>query len=118
MQGTRVFFPVVVPGTLAANVTVRFTAPCGLQLVEVSAVGSNANDATLIVGNSSDDDAYITAFAIGDSGTPVVKTRTDFVGEQYPVIPNDTVVVVTLDFDGAGGTAAQNVTLLLTFTEG
>ena len=33
-------------------------------------------------------------------------------------ISDGTVVVVGLDYDGDGGTAAQNVTIVLTFTEG
>lgn len=105
-------------GTLAANATITFTAPFPMQLVEVSAGASNDSDATLIIGTSADPDAYLESTTIGDSGTPVVKGRSDFVGGQYPHIPDNTVVVITLDFDGASGTAAQNVTIVLTFTEG
>jgi len=112
-----------VPGTLTADLNIRFTAPMNCTLLHVSAVASNDNDATLKIGDSSDDDGYITAFAIGDSNTPVEKGAiTDFDGEladsQYPRISDGDVVVLTLDFDGSSGTAAQNVTIVLTFAEG
>ena len=119
MDGNRVFFPVHVPGTLAANLGINFTAPCDLTLVEVQAVGSNANNGQLKAGNSGDDDAYLALFDIGDSGTPVQKKLLgDFVGSQHPHISKGTVLVFTLDFDGDGGTATQNFTMLAVFTEG
>jgi hypothetical protein len=114
-----------IPGTLAADVTITFTAPCDCTLLHVSAVASNDSDATLIAGDSSDTDEYLTSSAIGDSGTPVEFDGDDFVdaggnshNRYYPRIAGGTVVVVTLDYDGAGGTAAHDVTLVLTFAEG
>lgn len=112
-----------IPGTLSADIAIKFTAPFDCQLVHVSAVASNDSDATLIVGTSADDNGYIAAFAIGDSGTPVEKEAiTDFdgalAGSQYPHITDGTIVTADLDYDGATGTAAQNVTIVLTFTEG
>ena len=112
-----------IPGTLAANLNIRWTAPFNCQLIHVGAVGSNANDAELTVGTSADTDGYITAFAIGDSNTPVEKEAlTDFDGaladSQYPHIADGTILVLVLDYDGDGGTAADDVTIVLTFTEG
>ena len=112
-----------IPGTLSADIAIKFTVPFDCQLVHVSAVASNDSDATLAVGSSADTDGYITAGVIGDSNTPVEKEAlTDFAGalaaNQYPHIADGTIVVVTLDYDGATGTAAQNVTIVLTFTEG
>jgi hypothetical protein len=112
-----------ITGTLSANATFTFTVPSDCQLVHVSAVASNDSDATLIVGTSADDNGYITSFTIGDSGTPVEKEAlTDFDGalasNQFPHIVDGTIVVATLDYDGSSGTAAQNVTLVLTFVEG
>lgn len=119
MDGYRIFFPVHVPGTLAANLGINFTAPCDLTLVEVQACGSNANNGQLKAGTSSDDDAYLALFDIGDSGAPVQKKLiSDFVGGQFPHISKGTVVVFTLDYDGSAGTATQNFTLLAVFTEG
>ena len=112
-----------IPGTLAANLNIRWTAPFNCQLIHVGAVGSNANDAELTVGTSADTDGYIEAFAIGDSNTPVEKEAlTDFDGalasSQYPHIADGTILVLVLDYDGDGGTAADDVTIVLTFTEG
>lgn len=112
-----------IPGTLAADLAIKWTAPMNCQLVHAQAVGSNANDATLAIGPSTDTDGYITAFAIGDSGTPVEKEAlSDFdgavAGSQYPHIADGTIIVLTLDYDGSSGTAAADVTIVLTFTEG
>lgn len=107
-----------IAGTLAANGNIRFTADRDMQLEHVSAVASNDSDATLKIGTSADDDLYLEAATIGDSATPVEFDRTDFVGDQFPHISKGTIVVLTLDFDGAGGTAAQNVTIVLTLSEG
>jgi hypothetical protein len=118
MQGNRLLFPVHVPGTLAANITFHFKAPFDLQLIGVQAVGSNANDATIKVGTTSDDDAYLLAASIGDSGAPVEFGKSNFVGTQYPHISDGTVILVTVDFDGSSGTAVQNLTVVLIFTDG
>ena len=112
-----------ITGTTAANANIRWTAPCDCTLIHVSAVGSNDGDATLTVGDSTDTDGYLTAYAIGDSNTPVEKEDTsDFsgalAGSQYPRISDGDVLVLTLDYDGDGGTAADDVTIVLTFAEG
>jgi hypothetical protein len=114
-----------IPGTLAANLTITLTVPSDCSLVHVSAVASNNSDATLKIGTSADDDGYLTATAIGDSGTPAEFDLDDFDGAllsnpgmEYPHLLDGTVLVLTLDYDGAAGTAAQNVTLVATFCEG
>jgi hypothetical protein len=106
-----------IPGTLSANINIRYTAPMDCTLIHASAVASNDSDATIKIGTS-DDDEFLTAAVIGDSNTPVEFEQDDFVGDQYPRIEDDDVVIITIDFDGDGGTAAQNLTLLLTFAEG
>jgi hypothetical protein len=118
MQGAKIFQTYHIPGTLTANIVPKFTVPCDLTLVHVSAVASNDSDATLILGTSTDDDAYLAAATIGDSGAPREFDRNDFVDAQYPHILDGTVVVVTLDYDSSSGTAAANVTIVLTFVEG
>ena len=105
-------------GSAAADHLIEWTAPFDCQLIHVSAVASNDSDATLEVGNSSDADAYVVSAVIGDSGTPAEWERTDFVGYQFPHIPNGTIISIALDFDGATGTAADDFTIVLTFTEG
>lgn len=114
-----------IPGTLSANINIRFTAPFDCTLLHVSAVASNNSDATLIIGDSTDTDEYLTSSTIGDSNVPVEFDGADFVdtsgvthSRYYPRIADGTVVVLTLDYDGSAGTAAADVTIVLTFAEG
>ncbi|MEW5988982.1 MAG: hypothetical protein AB1791_20345 [Chloroflexota bacterium] len=116
--------PIHVTGTLAANVSFRWTVPFDCQLIHVAAVGSNANDATVEVGTSADTDGYLVASAVGDSGTPNEYGRSSFTGAlltdsgQFPHLTDGTILAVVVDFDGAAGTAVQNLTVVLTLTKG
>jgi len=103
-----------IPGTLAANIGANITADRNWKITHISAVASNDSDATLAVGNDADAAAYLVAATIGDSAVPKEFDRDDFVGTQYPTHAKGDVLVVTLDFDGAAGTAAQNVTVVIT----
>ncbi len=106
-------------GTLAANHSFKFKLPFDAQLVFVSAVGSNANNGILDVGSSSAAEAYVKDLDIGDSGTPaVVDHDVDFEGDVFPHITAGTIIAAALDYDGAGGTATQDFTLVLGFTKG
>ena len=114
-----------VPGTLSANLNIRFTVPTDCCLVHVSAVASNDSDATLALGTSADTDGFLEACVIGDSATPVEKAIADFdgalltfAGSEPPRLADGDVFVVVLDYDGASGTAANDFTLVLTFVEG
>ncbi|HSF80933.1 MAG TPA: hypothetical protein VLA49_06845 [Anaerolineales bacterium] len=107
-----------IPGTLAANITITFKTPFDCQLVHVSAGGSNANNGILDIGYIGALEAYVANKDIGDSDSPAEVTRTGFVGGQYPHIAAGTLVNIGLDYDGAGGTATANFTIVLTFTEG
>jgi len=114
-----------IPGTLTANIAIKFTAHTNLSLIHVSAVASNDSDATLAIGNGDDADGYLAACVIGDSGVPVETELADFdgalitdPGHEYPRIEDGDVVQIDLDYDGGSGTAGQNVTIVLTFTEG
>ncbi len=107
-----------IPGTLAADIPIVFAAPSDCQLVHCSACASNDSDATLIIGTTSDDNAYLESGVIGDSSVPVEKERADFVGGQFPRISDGDLVKITLDFDGGSGTAANDATIVLTFVEG
>ncbi len=118
MQGTHFTLSFHVPGTLAANVSMYWTAPADCQLVHVSANGSNANNGLLDIGPSTDTDGYLDGVSIGDSDTTAEFGQADFVGAQFPHIVKGTKVALTLDFDGAGGTATHDFTVVLTFTEG
>jgi hypothetical protein len=107
-----------VTGTLSANVVSKFKLPCDAQLIYACANASNTNNATLILGPSTDTDGYLESAAIGQSGTPVEFDWNDFVGSQYPHIAKGTIFTTTLDYDGSAGSAAANFDLLLMFTEG
>jgi hypothetical protein len=124
MDGMRLILPLHFHGAMSANATFRWQLPCPLILVEVSAVASNDSDAKVKIGTTSNDDAYKTLAVIGDSGTPVIWDRGDFDGDgghdtaECPHIAADTVLLVTVDYDGTSGTAGADVSIVLTFTEG
>jgi hypothetical protein len=118
MLGNLFTVPIHVPGTLAANIDVRFILPVDCSLVHVSACGSNANNGILDVGPSTDTDGYLDGVDIGDSQVPTEFDRDNFVGTQYAHITKGTIIVVTLDYDGSSGTATANFTCVLTFLEG
>ena len=115
-----------VPGSLAANLNIRFTVPSDCTLVHVSAVASNDSDATLALGTSADTDGFLAACVIGDSATPVEKDVGDFDGAlltidtdlEVPRLSDGDILVIVLDHDGSAGTAAADVTIILTFVEG
>ena len=114
-----------VPGTLTANLDIRWIVPSGCQLVHVSAVASNASSATFTIGDGSDVDEYLTASDVGDSQTPAEYDGDDFVDSDgnshtryYPAIADGATVNVAVNYDGDGGTAAADLTLVLTFVEG
>ena len=114
-----------VAGSAAANLAITFTAPFDMSLVHVSAVGSNDGDASFTIGDSDDADEYLTTALVGDSATPTEFDHDDFVdtagdthGRYYPRIADGTIVKIAVDFDGDGGTAVDDLTLVLTFVEG
>ena len=105
---------------LAANPAFAFSLPFNAQLVAVSTCNSTANAGTIKVGKSTDDDAYLTALAIGVSGTPVLSDApADFDGadaaSQFPHIAAGTIILVTIT---DGGAHPANVCVVLFFTEG
>lgn len=123
MDGMRFTYSVHLHGTLAANGRGEFALPCGATLVGASVGGSNANGALLDVGTADDRDGILDAVAIGASGTPAAFTPLEFNGaladgRSGVHFAAGAVVTWDLDFDGAGGTAAANVSLVLTFLEG
>jgi len=110
-----------VTSTLTADLDIKWIMPVDCQLIHVSADNSTAYAAGLSLGTSTDATAYLTKCNIGVSGAPVEKTRTNFVGTQYPHITHDTIIAIALDFNYNGGGAANasaDVTLVLTFAEG
>jgi len=119
MQGTRFTVSYHTAGNLAANHSFIFKLPFDAQLIGVSAVASNASSGILDVGYTGALEAYVKDMDVGDSAVAaVLDENTDFVGSQFPHIVALTNIIATLDYDGAGGTAAADFTLVLTFTEG
>jgi len=114
-----------VAGSLGANLNIRWTVPSDCTLRAVSAVGSNDGDGTVDVGTSADTNGFISAMLVGDSGTPTEYDLDNFngalvtdQGKEYPHITDGTIMVVIVDFDGAEGTATDDLTIVLTFSEG
>ena len=114
-----------VPGSLSANLNIRTTINSDCELRHVSAVGSNANDATIDIGTSADTDGFLDGGANGDSNTPAEFELADFngalittQGKDYPRLSDGDILVIVVDYDGASGTAADDFTLVLTFAEG
>ncbi len=119
MQGHRVLMPFHVPGTLTANIVITFEAPFDFRFRTVSACSSNNSDATLMLGISTDTNSILTAAVIGDSSVPVEKRVADFDAvNPTGAVTKGEIVVLTVDFDGAAGTAADDLTVLLDILEG
>ena len=119
MQGTRFTVSYHTAGTLAANHSFIFKVPFDCQLIGVSAVTSNASSGILDVGYTGALEAYVANMDVGDSSIAAILDEAgDFEGDNFPHIPALTNIICTLDYDGAGGTAAADFTLVLIFTEG
>ena len=125
MQGNRLHQAYHIPGTLAANIAIQFTVEANMTLLHVSAVASNDSDATLEIGTSADQNGFLVAVVIGDSNVPVEFELADFdgallgdPGNEYPRLVDGDIFTLDLDYDGSAGTAAANVTIVLTFSEG
>ena len=103
-------------GTLSGNVTRYVEYPWPVTFVKAKAWASNDSSATLAISGANT--MSIAATAIGDSGNPATITPTAAekaatAGEQA-----DGLITITLDYDGAGGTAAENVGIQLFFLVG
>lgn len=123
MQGMRFAVTVHLHGTLAANARGEFKLPTGATLEAVSASASNAAASTLDCGTSADRDGILAAKTVGQSGTAIYYTAANYNGALATVnqpyrMPKDTIFTWDLDFDGAAGTAGQNVMIVFFFLEG
>jgi len=119
MQGNHFAVSYHTAGNAAANHVFTFTAPFDCTLEYVSAVGSNTNNGILDIGYTGALEAYVLNKDVGDGLVPgTVDAPGEFVGSNYPHIAAGTVVTASLDYDGAGGTAVADFTLVMVFTEG
>lgn len=108
-----------IPGTLAANHTLEFKFPFDVSLLAVSLSGSNSNSCVVDIGNTSDADIYADGIDCGDSEVATIHNDDgDFVDSVYPHIVADTNIILTVDYDGAGGTAVDDFCAVLFFSKG
>jgi len=112
------------PGTIAADATFFFKAPCDLTLRAVSAAANNTATSTYInVGTKADPDGYLDNEAIGQDDTPTVWDLDDFdgdlvsnQGDDYPHITAGSIIAVGLDV--GDGTDPVDPCIMLWFEEG
>lgn len=96
-------------GTTAANAASIDEFPFPVVFKNLKAWATNDSDATLALSGG----VTITATTIGDSSDP--KT----ISPSAPTeVAADTAITFTLDYDGAGGTAAQNVRIMAFYLAG
>lgn len=119
MLGNHITWSFHVPGTLAANVNIRFVVPVDCRLSRISAVASNDSDATMTFGISSDTDSILASTTIGDSNVPAEFDRDNWAAaNETAELAKGEIAVLTVDFDGASGTAAADLTVVITALEG
>ena len=108
-----------VPGSLAADLEITIGVPVDCRLARVSAVASNNSDAELAIGVGNDADNIMASATIGDSGTPVVFDPDDWASTN-PLgrLEQGDLLKLVVDYDGDGGTAADDLTLDLHFLDG
>jgi len=74
MQGNTFTLPIVVPGTLAADVVAHFKHMRELQLVGISAKTDDTTSFILKIGTAADDDKYYTGTVTGGAA-PVTSSK-------------------------------------------
>jgi hypothetical protein len=112
VEDARVVYCFAAPGALSANWLIYFELAHALMVRHISVVGTNASDATIMVGTSADPDALMTAQDFGDSGDPAEYDAGDFADADYQ-FAKGAIVLVTIDFNGDDGTAVEDATIVL-----
>lgn len=120
MLGNHLLLPInFLDAALAANHTYRLRLPFGVTLEGVNAAAADSTSFILDIGTAADSDAYLDGVTVtGAAATTTMFGRTDFVNDEYPHIPADTEILVSIDYDGGAGGDAADVSLTLIFTEG
>ena len=104
---------------LAANVAHRFSLPFGVTLEAVNAAADNTTSFILDIGTAADTDAYLDGVTVtGAAATTTDFGRADFVNTQYPHIPANTEIVVSIDYDGGAGGDGAGVAVTLVLSKG
>jgi len=117
MQGSYLHFGLFLLGAQTGDQFREFKAPFDLQLVKVSGNAANTTSCIIDIGTAADTDAYLDGVTLtGATAVPTDYNQADFVNAQYPLIPKDTVVQITVDFDGGAGGNVDDLNLDLWFT--
>lgn len=117
MQGSIFHFGFYFDGAMAADTVREFKAPFDMQLLKVGSQAGNTLTCILDIGTVADPDAYLDGVTItGATGVAELLGQSDFVDGQYPAIPADTQVQITIDFDGGSGGNVGDLNLDLWFT--
>lgn len=98
-----------IAGTTTANVVRIDEFPFSTTFLKLKAWATNDSDATLALSGG----VTISATVIGDSSDPSTISPT-----APTEIAANTAVTFTLDYDGASGTAAQNVQIIAFYLVG
>jgi hypothetical protein len=114
MNERVVYLTKTIDGTTAANVVWQWEFADPVRLKWVKAAASNDSDATLLV-EAEGGDTVVSAAVIGDTFSAAELTPAS---NALGMIAADTYLKFTLDYDGAGGTAADNVGIVAAFLVG
>ena len=120
MLGNHLLLPInFLDAALAANQTYRMRLPFGVTIEGVNAAAADTTSFILDIGTAADDDAYLDGKTVtGAAAVTTLYGRADFVNGEYPHIPANTEILVTIDFDGGDGGDAADVSVTLILTEG
>jgi hypothetical protein len=105
-----------VEGTLTADITKRYRFPFPVSLKYVSGFTSNNSDLHVSVGHGGSTTNVMTSTDFGDSISLNTKNRQHDTEIQETTVPAETTINIVIDFDGASGTAGQDLSLALYFT--
>ena len=120
MLGNHLLLPLnFLDAALSANATYRLRLPFGVTLEGVNAACADTTSFILDIGTAADDDADLDGKTVtGAAAATTSYKRADFVNGEYPHIPADTEILISIDYDGGDGGNASDVSLTLIFTEG
>jgi hypothetical protein len=104
MNERKVYIQMSASGTTAGNLAWQWEFAEPVRLVYVKAAASNNSDATLAVADENGN-TVVTAAVIGDTFSATELTPAS---NAVGMIAADVYIKFSLDYDGAGGTAADN----------
>jgi len=108
-----VVYTFAAPGTLGANWVIYLELANAFMPRHVSVVGTNSSNALLSLGVSGATTAVLDTKDFGDSGDPAEYGPSDFADADYQFAKGD-IMVITVDYDGASGTAVADPCIVVT----